>query len=146
MRIPQKFLSVLAGFACLGFLFVAAVPAQGGGSVPYLRTMDEVHSVARSSPVPILIQFDATWCGYCKALGPHMQKLYDTTSPARLKVFKVDMDISREVAAEFGVSSVPVLFIIHKGKTISSRRGGMSEAELFSWVRGVQKEAGQGNY
>lgn len=136
MRLLPKFM-----LACIAVLFSAIIlvqqppRAQGAGSVPYIGTMDEMHSVLGSTPVPVLVQFDATWCGYCRALRPHIQKLHDSTSRAALLVYKVDADSARDVVTEFGVSSFPTLFIIQKGEIIAMARGGMNEKELFDWVK-----------
>lgn len=117
-------------------MLVQQIPrAQGAAGVPYIATMDEMHSVLGSTPVPVLVQFDATWCGYCRALRPHIQKLHDSTSRAALLVYKVDADSARDVVTEFGISSFPTLFIIQKGEIIAMARGGMSEQELFGWVK-----------
>lgn len=109
-------------------------PAAAGDDVPYMQTMDEVYRIVGKSKTPVLIQFDAAWCGYCKALRPHMQKLYDTTPRYRLQIYKVDIDSTPDIAANFGVSSLPTLFIIHKGKPVDMKRGGMDERQLFDWV------------
>src|SRR5690606_7677907 len=73
-------------FICAAVLLFAAVMvqqsqrAQSASTVPYMQTMDDVHEIVGNTPVPVLIQFDATWCGYCRALQPHMQKLHNSTS------------------------------------------------------------------
>lgn len=126
---------------CTAVLFSAIIMvqqsprAQGAAGVPYIQTMDEMHGIIGNTPVPVLVQFDATWCGYCRALRPYIQKLHDSTSRAALLVYKVDADSARDVVSEFGVSSFPTLFIIQKGEIIAMARGGMSEGELFSWVK-----------
>jgi len=125
-------LAVLAG--------VAMLPVQksvAAKDVPHLQTMEDVYQAVGNTKTPVLIQFDAKWCGYCKALRPHMQKLYDTTSRKRLEIYKVDIDSAPDIAAHFGVSSLPTLFIVHKGKPVDMRRGGMDERTLFDWVNGA---------
>lgn len=118
-----------------GALLQQISTAQSAGAVPYIHTMEELHKIVGNTPVPILIQFDATWCGYCKALHPHMQKLHSSTSRSALLVYKVDVDTAQDVAAAFGVEALPTLFIIHKGEAIATTRGGMNERELFDWVK-----------
>lgn len=135
MPLLKKTFSVfLAVVAVLGLSVLQGAPAAARGDVPYMQTMEDVYQVVGNSKAPVLIQFDATWCGYCKALQPHIQKLYDTTSRRRLQIYKVDMDSSPDIAANFGVSSLPTLFIVHEGKPVDMKRGGMDERTLFDWV------------
>lgn len=135
MPLFNKINLAIAAFAlALGLVLLPAQKAQAWGDVPYLKTMDEVYEVVGNTKAPVLIQFDASWCGYCKALQPHMQKLYDTTPRKRLQVYKVDIDQTPDIAENFGVASLPTLFIIHKGKPVDMKRGGMDERQLFDWV------------
>lgn len=136
MRVIPKFIFPAAA----ALLFVVTMVqqsqrAQSADTVPYIGTMEEVHAIVGNTPVPVLIQFDATWCGYCRALQPHMQKLHNSTSRSALLVYKVDVDSARDVVENFGVRSFPTLFMIHKGEIIASKRGGMSERQLFDWVK-----------
>jgi thioredoxin 1 len=68
-----------------------------------------------SAPVPVLVDFSATWCGPCKKLEPIVGELaiqYD----GRVKVVKVDVDRAPQAAARFGVLSVPSLLLFHRGE------------------------------
>jgi len=132
--LKKTFAGLVAAVVLLGLSALQGGPAAARGEVPYMRTMEDVYEIVGNSKTPVLIQFDAAWCGYCKALRPHMQKLYDTTSRKRLQVYKVDIDKTPDIAANFGVSSLPTLFIVHEGKPVDIRRGGMDERQLFDWV------------
>lgn len=136
---PVAFLKkISAVFAVLAVLAgVALLPVQksvAAKDVPYLQTMAEVYQAVGNTKTPVLIQFDAKWCGYCKALKPHIQKLYDTTARKRLEIYKVDIDDAPDIAANFGVSALPALFIVHQAKPVAVQRGGMDERTLFDWV------------
>ena len=131
----KKIRFVLTAFVLSAVLMaVASDKAAAWGKVPYMQTMEDVYQIVGNSKTPVLIQFDAVWCGYCKALQPHIQKLYDTTSRKRLQIYKVDIDRTPDIAAHFGVSSLPTLFIVHEGKPVDMKRGGMDERTLFDWV------------
>lgn len=136
MRVIPKFIFPVAAALLFAVTMVQqSQRAQSADTVPYIATMDEMHEIVGNTPVPILLQFDATWCGYCRALQPHMQKLHNSTSRSALLVYKVDVDSARDVVENFGVRSFPTLFMIHKGEIIASKRGAMSERQLFDWVK-----------
>lgn len=65
---------------------------------------------------PCVIDFYATWCGPCKRLAPIMEELSETYD-GKIKFYKVDVDQERNLAAAFGISSIPqVLYIPSSGK------------------------------
>ena len=65
---------------------------------------------------PCVIDFYATWCGPCKRLAPIMDELSETYK-GKINFYKVDVDQNRELAAAFGISSIPqVLYIPVEGK------------------------------
>lgn len=65
--------------------------------------------------IPAIVDFYATWCGPCKSIAPILEELakeYD----GKIVIYKVDTDKERELAAAFGISSIPtLLFIPAKG-------------------------------
>jgi thioredoxin-like negative regulator of GroEL len=135
--------AVLLLLAVLFLSVPAPRHADAGEGLPELATMQDVER-AINTLSPVLIQFDAKWCGYCRALQPHLQKLRDKNLKSDLHMYKIDVDDAKDVAAEFGVRSLPTMFIVHKGKVVGYKRGGISEGELFDWVAGVQAEIRKG--
>lgn len=65
--------------------------------------------------IPAIVDFYATWCGPCKALAPVLEELAKEYS-GKIVIYKIDTDKERELAAAFGISSIPtLLFIPAKG-------------------------------
>lgn len=90
----------------------------------------------KESPTPVLVDFGAEWCGPCRALAPIVEELAKEYG-ARLKVGTVDIDHSRQVAAEFGIMSVPTLIFFKDGKVVDKVVGLRPKAELRSKIDGL---------
>lgn len=118
--------------------------ASGEGTVPYLKNLGEVEKAVMGSETLVLVQFDAKWCGYCRALQPHLEKLRQENDAAALEMYKVDIDQARDVAIEFRVSTLPTMFMVHKGKVVGYKRGALDEDQLFDWVEDVRKDIRKG--
>ena len=72
------------------------------------------------SSEPVLVDFWAAWCGPCRAMNPTLEAL------ARdFKVCKVNVDTNKELAAHYGISSIPALMIFKDGK-IAARHVGLT--------------------
>ncbi len=66
--------------------------------------------------VPAIIDFYADWCGPCKMVAPILEELSDQYE-GKLKIYKLDTESERELAAVFGIRSIPsILFIPVEGK------------------------------
>jgi thioredoxin 1 len=90
-----------------------------------------------ASPVPVLVDFNATWCGPCRQLAPTVDKLAEKYA-GKIKVGKVDVDEEPELATKFGVSSIPLLLIFHGGPEPRWGTVGLaSEATIAEAIDGV---------
>ncbi len=75
-----------------------------------------------SSPIPVLVDFWATWCGPCKMLAPTIAKIAEEKAGV-VKVCKLDVDEEPEIAAQFGISSIPTLMVFQNGKPVKTSVG-----------------------
>ena len=87
----------------------------------------------RNDGVPILVDFWATWCGPCKAMAPVLDGLARELEP-RLRVAKLDTDAVPEVAARFGIRSIPTLILFKDGREAMRTAGAMPASQLRAWV------------
>ncbi len=79
-------------------------------------------SDVKESPIPVLVDFSATWCGPCKMLAPTIEKIAKDYE-GRAKVFTIDIDQARELATKFGIRGVPTV-ILFKGGSEKDRVSG----------------------
>ena len=91
-------------------------------------TKDNFENEVMHSEKPVLLDFWAAWCGPCKMLSPILEE------DSSVKVGKVNVDEENELAAAFGISSIPALFVVKHGKVVASTVGYMPEEELKSFV------------
>lgn len=83
--------------------------------------------------VPVLVDFYATWCGPCKRLAPTLEELAAESPGAR--VVKVDIDDNPELAARYGVSSVPSLLVFKDGHMTARQNGLASKSQLQAMLK-----------
>jgi thioredoxin 1 len=74
------------------------------------------------SDLPVLVDFTATWCGPCKALAPIVEKLADELE-GKVKVGKLDVDESKQIAMKYGVTSVPRILVFRGGQKTNQHVG-----------------------
>ena len=99
-------------------------------------------AVAEQSPVAVLVDFWAAWCGPCRMVSPVLDKLA-RERPGRIKLVKVDVDKSPGLSRRFDVQAIPTLMVMVDGK-VAARQAGAAPAEVLrSWLDGAL--AGRGN-
>jgi thioredoxin 1 len=87
------------------------------------------------SQQPFLLDFSAVWCAPCKALTPIIESLADQYR-GQLRVGKLDIDSSPEVASRFGVRGAPTLLVFRDGKE-QARRIGLSSRDALVKLAGL---------
>jgi thioredoxin 1 len=117
------------------------IPRQEGETMPPLNAtpqpvgevlhvdLDDFEQIVLASDAPVLVDFYADWCLPCQMLAPTLDELARETPNAR--IVKVNVDESPELAAQFGVNSIPALAVFKGGNLVAKRVGVLDKASMI---------------
>lgn len=81
-----------------------------------------------NSDKAVLLDFYADWCGPCRMVGPVVEEISNARSD--IKVGKINVDEQPELAAQFGISSIPMLAVMKNGKLVNAAVGARPKAQI----------------
>ena len=85
------------------------------------------------SDVPVLADFNAGWCGPCRAMKPMLDELSEN---AAYKIVSIDIDVEDELAEEYDVSSIPCLVVFKGGEEVNRSVGLIPKDAIAALVEG----------
>ncbi len=88
------------------------------------------------SPIPVLVDFWAPWCGPCKAMGPIVDELA-TAYEGKAKVLKMNVDDNQEIPGKYTVMSIPTFLLFKGGAVVDSFVGARTKEDVTAKLDAV---------
>ena len=96
-------------------------------------TKDNFQSEALESKLPVLVDFWAPWCGPCRMVSPIVDEVAGELE-GKVLVGKVNVDEQPELAAQYGVMSIPTLLVLENGQVKESSVGARPKAAILAML------------
>lgn len=93
---------------------------------------DNFENEVMNSDKKVLVDFFASWCGPCRMVSPIIDEIAEERSD--IKVVKVNVDEESELAAKFGVMSIPTLVVIENGKIVNQMMGARPKEAILGML------------
>lgn len=105
-------------------------PLPAPAAVPVIVTDANFTQTVETSPLPVLLDMWAAWCGPCRMIAPTIEALARELA-GKIMVGKLDVDANQRTAARFGVQSIPTLLILKNGGEVGRIVGAQSREAIL---------------
>jgi thioredoxin 1 len=85
------------------------------------------------SPIPVLVDYWAEWCGPCKMIAPALDESAEKYA-GRLDIAKVNVDENQLVPSRYHVRGIPTLMLFKNGEVVATKIGALSKSQLAAFI------------
>jgi thioredoxin 1 len=113
---------------------VTSAQTKDDGPIIHVTTDADFNQQVLESPVPVLVDFWASWCPPCRMMEPILAEIA-VEQAETLRVVKVNSDDARALAERFNIRALPTLLLFRNGQAVGMQEGAMRKASLQEWIR-----------